>query len=92
MIADRRYVLRMIHYFHSVIAFIEGLPERLINADPKPEDYVWSAYNPIFRGTFRLTDGSWSGLGQLWRRRNAAGKWEYRQDEETVEEQMDRII
>lgn len=85
-------MLTVIHYWNSAIYFLESIPERLINVAPKPKDYVWSKYDPIFRHTFRLEGGTWSSNGQLWRCRRPDGKWEYRQDAETREEQLDRVI
>lgn len=59
----------------------------------KPEDYYWSEVTSPWQPKVRLTDGTWSGNGVMWRRRRKSDdRWEYRQDEETVEEQMDRII
>ncbi|MBX4897440.1 hypothetical protein HJA80_18195 [Rhizobium bangladeshense] len=76
--------------------FLDSIPRRaiafLFPETPKPEDYYWSKYDPIFgQPKVRLIDGTWSHNGQMWRRRNESGKWEYRQDEETAEEQMNRI-
>ncbi|QIG74374.1 hypothetical protein EVC08_062 [Rhizobium phage RHph_N65] len=83
----------MLDYFYRIVSFIEGIPARLTNAKPRPEDYVWSRYDPIFQPLVRLTDGTWSGNGAMWRRRRQSdGRWEYQQDPETLEEQMDRII
>lgn len=38
----------------------------------------------------RTVDGGWTieHLGQLWRRKRPDGKWEYRQDDETYEDQI----
>lgn len=74
----------------------DAIPRRAIGIlfpeTPKPGDYYWSAYDPIFEPKVRLVDGSWSGNGKLWRRRRKSDDcWEYCQDVETVEEQMDRI-
>ncbi|MBX4870570.1 hypothetical protein HJA85_26985 [Rhizobium bangladeshense] len=76
---------------------VDAVPRRLIGIlfpeTPKPEDYYWSKYDPIFgHPKVRLIDGTWSRNGQMWRRRNASGEWEYRQDPETAEEAMDRVI
>jgi hypothetical protein len=39
----------------------------------------------------RTINGKWAiEPGQTWRRKRPDGKWEYRQDEETVEEWIDR--
>lgn len=73
-----------------------GLPHALFRKIfPEPirsEDYHWSKYSPIFEPKVRLVDGKWSGNGQLWRRRNAAGNWEYQQDPETLLESLERVI
>jgi hypothetical protein len=95
LIADRRYGLRMLHYIHSIIAFIDGLPARLIKADPRPEDYDWSEVTSLWRPHVRLTDGTWSdsGGGTLWRRRRYSDdRWEYEQDAETLEQQLKRMV
>ncbi len=53
---------------------------------PGPNDYVWSKYDPLFQPIVRLENGKLSGDGTLWRRRRKDGRWEYRQDPETLEE------
>lgn len=41
----------------------------------------------------RCIDGSWTTNSRTtWRRRRPDGKWEYKQDEETAEQWMDRQI
>lgn len=75
---------------------IDAAPRRLFSAlfpeTPRPEDYFWSEVTSLWQPKVRLIDGTWSGNGTLWRRRRPDGVWEYQQDPETVEEQMDRII
>lgn len=51
-----------------------------------PTDAVWTKYEPTFPPVVRLIDGSWAGEGAMWRRRGLDGRWEYRQDPETMEE------
>ncbi|MBB5664732.1 hypothetical protein GGE68_002929 [Rhizobium leguminosarum] len=75
-----------------------GLPRALFRKifpeQIRPADYHWSKYDSAFAAVVRLTNGEWSsGNGTLWRRRRSSDdRWEYQQDEETLEEQMDRII
>jgi hypothetical protein len=41
----------------------------------------------------RTIDGRWAmEPGQTWRRKRPDGKWEYRQDNETVDEWLDRLF
>lgn len=41
----------------------------------------------------RTVDGGWtSAFGQTWRRRREDGRWEYKQDVETLEEFEDRSM
>jgi hypothetical protein len=41
----------------------------------------------------RTIDGRWAiEPGQTWRRKRPDGKWEYRQDAETVDEWLDRLF
>jgi hypothetical protein len=41
----------------------------------------------------RTINGKWAiEPGQTWRRKLPDGKWEYRQDDETVDEWLDRLF
>jgi hypothetical protein len=77
--------------------FWAGMPKAIFRKFfPEPVrtgDYHWSRYDPIFRPAVKLTDGTWSSsTGTLWRRRRESDdRWEYQQDPETLEEQMNRI-
>jgi hypothetical protein len=55
-----------------------------------PETIWQKCHLPFFPR--RMMDGRWttSAGGQVWRRKRQDGKWEYQQDEETVEEWLDR--
>lgn len=49
------------------------------------DETLWHKYTAVIPR--KLITGQWSALsGQLWRRRNANGKWEYKQDPETEDE------
>jgi len=85
----------MLELLNWAAYLFDAIPRRVFRAffpeTPKPGDCYWSKYEPIFEPKVRLVDGSWSANGTLWRRRRPDGAWEYCQDEETAEEQMDRI-
>ncbi len=58
---------------------------------PRPEHYLWHEIMPPFVPV-RLAGGGWSSWsGNLWRRYNRAGYWEYKEIEETAQEFEDRI-
>lgn len=84
----------IVELLDRVAYLVDSTPRRLFRMFfPEkigPNDHLWSKYDPIFPPKVRLVDGSWSGNGQLWCR-HVNGAWEYRQDEETAEEQMNRI-
>lgn len=87
----------LLELFNRCAFLFDAIPRTAIGIlfpeTPKPEDYYWSAYEPIFEPKVRLMDGSWSGEGKLWRRRRRSDdRWEYSQDPETIEEQMDRVV
>lgn len=86
----------MLELMNWAAHLFDAIPRRVFRAffpeTPRPADYFWSKYDPIFPPVVRLTDGTWSGNGVMWRRRRRENdRWEYRQDLETLEEQMDRI-
>jgi len=65
------------------------LPAR--SEDIRPSHAFWHEINPPLYRSFKLIDGGRSRqTGRLWRRRTAAGAWEYRQDPETFDEFLDR--
>jgi len=56
-----------------------------------PHDFAWREIDPPLFASLMLIDGRRSQqTGRLWRRRTAAGDWEYRQDVETYDEFIDR--
>ncbi|QJS27482.1 hypothetical protein [Rhizobium ruizarguesonis] len=76
---------------------MDSVPRRLfrlfVPETVRPGDYHWSKSETLFQPKVRLIDGGWSGNGTLWRRRRRSDdQWEYAEDPETIEEQMDRII
>ena len=57
----------------------------------RPSHAVWHEIDPPLYRSFELIDGRRSQqTGRLWRRRTAAGTWEYRQDPESYDEFLDR--
>lgn len=53
------------------------------------EDAYWHECNPFI--PVKTIDGKWTlSPGKIWRRKRPDGKWEYRQDEETFDEWIDR--
>lgn len=96
MIADRRYVLRMLELLNWSAHLVDAIPRRVFRVffpeTPRPEDYFWSEVTSLWQPKVRLTDGTWSGDGTLWRRRRESDDcWEYEQDEETLEQQLNRM-
>lgn len=87
-------LLELMKWYAHIITMAPRLVFRAIFPEtPRPADYFWSRWDTIFQPVVRLDDGTWSGNGVMWRRRRQEDdRWEYRQDEETLEEQMDRII
>jgi hypothetical protein len=76
--------------------FVDMAPRRVLRfffpEKIRPEDYYWSEVL-FFQPKVRLSDGTWSGNGRMWRRRRESDdRWEYQQDPETAEEAMDRVI
>lgn len=96
MIADRRYGPRMLELLNWSAYLVDAIPRRIFRVffpeTPRPSDYLWSEVTSLWQPKVRLIDGTWSENGTLWRRRREDGRWEYQQDPETVEEQMDRIV
>ena len=57
----------------------------------RPGHFMWHEIDPPLWRSFKLADGRRSQqTGRLWRRRTAAGLWEYWQDDETHDEFLDR--
>lgn len=75
---------------------VDAIPRRIFRVffpeTPRPADYFWSEVTSLWQPKVRLTDGTWSGDGTLWRRRRESDDcWEYEQDEETLEQQLNRM-
>jgi len=52
------------------------------------DETLWHKVNPIF--PHRMIDGQWTyPAGQVWRRK-FHGKWQYKQDEETEADAIER--
>ena len=81
----------ILEYLDRLQSFIDFVPiclfEAIFRTKPKPTDYDWHKYGLLSRPKVRLAGGAWSTHGQLWRRRrHQDGRWEYKQDPETMEE------
>jgi hypothetical protein len=54
------------------------------------DEALWHKCHPPIFPRRTVDEGRTWKVGQTWRRRNAEGKWEYKQDEETLQEYFDR--
>jgi hypothetical protein len=55
-------------------------------------DSVWHKCEPPLVPR-RTVNGRWTiSMGQTWRRRKTDGRWEYRQNDETEEQYLDRQL